>query len=321
MKRFGGFLVETGIVSPGQLAEALLEQIKSTPPSVVVLFDQGYLDSQNVLDILSLQSDENVDFPTACNKLDLWKNEFVTVLHCEASKKRPKLGKFMLDKGWVQPKQLLDELHNFQRYCDENKLNTELKTPLVLDLNVGRSDSQEALIPVVTKIEFTPNFDNLEEESVPDFLDIFSEEKRSSMESTILSLEKLASIEACDVYNVLDAFFGEYHSLKGAARSVGAALIEKLIHEAEELLSFYKQFSTKIEAVDYEKLSSLNLTILDMLWLLRTELLDMSSEQGFWTEGSLKNEYLSLLQDVKLTLQKLNGLGYEISLDDINDEF
>ncbi len=325
MKRFGDFLIDTGLISIEQLALALLEQLKSTPPSLVVLYENDCLDAQQVIDILALQSEERIDFPSACEKLNLWREEFVGVLQLETTRKRPKLGQIIVEKAWVDPQKLLAELHRFRIWCEENQISNKLKTPVVLasDTNKAQSDqlAPEPSAAPVSYNEFTPVFDHIEANSIPDFLDLFSEEKMNNMELTILSLESLAEADPEVAYKILDAFFGEYHSLKGAARSVGAALTEELIHKSEDLLTFFKQFSTKTDATDFALLTAINLSILDLLWHLRDDLQEFTSEESFWQEEATRFQYLSLLDEIQQTLQKLHDRGYELSLDDISDAF
>ena len=116
MKRFGGFLIETGIISVEQLAQALLAQIKDTPASVVILADNGYLDAQQVIDILSLQNEAHIDFPSACRQLKLWQTEYSEIIRKKVLKNRPLLGQIMLEKGWIIPQKIMAELHRFQDY-------------------------------------------------------------------------------------------------------------------------------------------------------------------------------------------------------------
>ncbi|MEE8058612.1 MAG: hypothetical protein V3T17_12355 [Pseudomonadales bacterium] len=324
MQRLGGFLIDKGLISSQQLAEALLEQLKKTPPSLGVLYENGSLGAQDVLDILRLQGDKFMDFRTACVKLELWRDEYDVALQSELALKRPKLGQILIEKDWLDPQRLLAELHGFQAYCEENTFSHELKKPLaVVPINKAKQTTSVGEELPVARAEFNPSFANVEAESVPDYLDLFSEEKKNALEITILSVESLGDDDklADDVYETLDAFFGEYHSLKGAARSIGAALTERLIHEAEDLLTFFKRFSSKVETNDFVQLGSINLQVLDLLWALRDELLTAATEEQFWANDSSQLSYLSLLDDLHKMLWALNSRGYEVSLDEVNDMF
>ncbi len=323
MKRFGGFLLDTGLISTAQLAEALMIQIENTPPSVSVLYKNGEIDAEQVLKILTLQSQENIDFPSACSKLNIWRSDFSNVLRRRVAQTRPKLGKILIDKGWVEPQKLLAELHRFNSFCNEQQFASQLETP-ILSANNGsdepsKKSSTEVSDAELPEIKFEPIFTHVEIESVPDYLDIFSEEKKNSMEITILSLENIAGSD--EMYNTLDAFFGEYHSLKGAARSVGAALTEELIHQAEDLLVFFKQFSSQVSGDDFVDLTAINLKVLDLLWDLRNALMDNATEELYWNEKNSRVQYLDLLKNIHKRLRQLDNRGYELCLADLDDQF
>lgn len=320
MDRFGNFLIDTGLISQAQLAEALLEQVTQTPASIVVLYENGTLSAEDVLNILTVQNEELMDFRSACLKLDIWTDDFTQELRESVSKRRPKLGEIIVEKGWLFPQKLFGEIHKFKAYCAKNNLCSKLEHP---EQQVDDTDTLAATATPPTKVDFNPNFAHLEEESVPDYLDIFSEEKKSALELIILSVENLkeAGEAVGPVYETLDAFFGEYHSLKGAARSVGAALTEQLIHEAEELLTFFKRFSEKVSSDDFAKLSGINLTVLDLLWDLREALLEEATEEVFWQEKTTQTSYVALLSDLRQMLVELVSRGYVVSIDDLNDEF
>ena len=322
MKRFGGFLIESGQISAGQLAQVLIEQINNTPPSVEILYREAQLDAEQVLDILSLQQDEKLDFPSACVQLHYWREDFAFIIQRETIKARPKLGQLMIDKGWIEPQQMIGQLMDFKDHCEKNQWDDALTTPIaaVEPTAMTETDSADSFA-ALQELEFEPVFSNIEAESVPDYLVLFCEDKKNNMELTILSLESLAEADTSAVFETLDAFFSEYHSLKGAARSVGAALTEKLIHQSEDILTFFKQFSINVSSDDFANLTAINLSVLDLLWGLREQLVECASEEAFWMQSSCREEYMSLLQKMQLMLQQLNGRGYQVALDDISDEF
>ena len=327
MKHFGNFLVDRGIISSSQLVQSLFEQLQSTPPSIVILHNRDCLGTQEVLDILSLQNEEQVDFRSACGELGLWEERFEKVLQSEISRERLKLGQILINNGWADPKQLLSDLMDFQSYRTKNNSDHKLEEPKSFDSRVVVSidspiPSSEEANPEIDS-DYSPAFGQIESDSILDYLDLFSDEKKSLLESTILDVELLKDAEglAGNAFEVLDIFFGDYHSLKGAARSVGAVLTEKLIHQAEDLLTFYKQFSEKVKSQDFVNLSEINLSVLDMLWELRTELSSFSTEEVFWGEDSTRKRYLLLLKDLQALLLELQGRNYQVSLDDVSDMF
>lgn len=329
MRHFGEFLVHKGILSTEQLAQVLIEQLQSTPSSIAVLSENGCLGTQAVLDILSLQSQERLDFRSACINLNLWDDIFEEKLQAEIYRARPKLGQLVINKGWVDPQKLLCELKEFQSYCTDNQLTNELQTPPAIEaaaITHNGDSEQTALVnssPREGETEYHPEFGDIEMDSILDYLDLFSEEKKSTLESIILSVETLmeGNVLAANAFEVLDMFFGDYHSLKGAARSVGAVLTENLIHESEDLLTFFKQFAEKVANQDYINLSEINLSVLDLLCELKSELAGFGTEEGFWGETSARSRYLVLLARLHKMLGELQSRNYQITLDDVGDLF
>ena len=314
MKRFGGFLIESGQITVNQLAQILIEQINNTPPSVEILYRESYLQAWQVLEILSVQRDENLDFPTACIKLQYWREDFSFIIKRETAKARPKLGQLMIDKGWIEPQQMMAQLMNYKAHCERLQRDENLTTLVAVEETVVAAGSEQ-----LTELEFAPVFGVIEADNIPDYQQLFCEDKKNNMKLLILSLESMADADSNTVYRALNAFCGEYNSLKAAARSVGAALTEKLILQSEEILIFFKRFAINIEREDFSNLAAISLSVLDLLWRLREQIVECASEEFFWLKNSSRKEYMVLISKMQQMLLQMDSRGLQCSPADCRD--
>lgn len=62
MKLFGNFLVEKKLVKPDDLLKSLMQQIHRTPHPAELAYEKGILNSEELLQIFSLQTENNWDF-------------------------------------------------------------------------------------------------------------------------------------------------------------------------------------------------------------------------------------------------------------------
>lgn len=320
MKLFGNFLLDAGLISAENLAQALIEQVKQTPSSLVVLYEHKRLDAKQVLDILMLQNNENVDFRTACIALNIWRDEFIDIIKAELAQKRPTLGQILVEKGWLEPLVLLPSLKQFHSYRAENNNNFALFSESNFQELKPQKNSPELITEIFSGFE--PDFTQVHISNAAEYIELFSEEKETAMELAILSIESLSnnkSIEPAE--EILDSFFTDFHSLKGTARGVGAILTENIIHEAEELLTFFKRFLHQVENSDFIALSSVNLIVLDVLHTLREELINSGSEQKYWEQADLKQKYLSGINDIQILMKEMEDRGYKIDLEEVRDMF
>ncbi|KXF82444.1 Hpt domain-containing protein [Enterovibrio coralii] len=317
MKLFGRFILDEGLVSAKDLADAMVEQVSQTPHSLEIIYQKGLISPEQLLDIISLQNDEHLDFRTACIRLDIWRTEFIDIINDEVAKRRITLGQLLVDKELVEPNKLLSVLKQYHVYRAENNNDFALFSEnTLLDLNEGENDKS------AQEIVFEPDFSQVQLSNLPDYLDLFSEEKEIELEMQILAIESLGNAEQdVDPEELLDQFFTEYHSLKGTARGIGAILTENIIHESEDLLTFYKRFLHKVESSDFAALAATNLKVIDVLGHLRNEMIDTGTEESFWRKPELKARYLKALNDTKRLFVELESRGYQVDLDDVRDMF
>ncbi|NGN97442.1 hypothetical protein G5S52_07110 [Grimontia sp. S25] len=317
MKVLGSFLLEAGLISASDLADAMVEQVRKTPHSVEILYEKGLISPEQLLAIVTLQNDENLDFRTACLQLNIWKSEFIDIINKEVEKRRGTLGQLLVERELIDPPVLLSVIKQYHAYRSENNNDFALFSEnAILDL------AEESGSDGAPAINYEPDFSQASEGNTSEYLDLFSEEKEIALELMILAIEKLGSDKSEDSpEELLDKFFTEYHSLKGTARGIGAVLTENLIHESEDVLAFYKRFLHKLESSDFSALAAVNLNVLDVLSQLRNELVVAESEQSFWGKEDKKAKYLKVLEDIHKLNHELQGRGYKVDIEEVKDMF
>ena len=312
MKLFGRFLLDENLISASDLADAMIEQIKTMPNNIVILYEKKMINSKQILDIISLQNNESLDLRSACIQLGIWQHEFTNMIQEEVLKQRIPLSQILINKGLIKPQVILPVLKKYHAYCAENSNDFTLFSEI--------DDIENEQKNTIQKIRFEPDFSQVKINDLSEYLAFFSDEKIVSLELAILVIEGLAD-NTEDAEERLDSFFIEFHSLKGSARAIGAILSENLIHETEDVLSFYKRFLHKIEKNDFVLLAAANLHVLDVLGHLRNALISSGSEEGFWSNQAHKNHYLKVLSEIKSLNCKMNSRGYVIDIEDVREMF
>ncbi|MEZ8140660.1 hypothetical protein A1OO_13180 [Enterovibrio norvegicus FF-33] len=317
MKLLGSFLLDFELISAKDLADVMVEQIRQTPNSLDIIYEKKLITPEQFLSIVTLQNDEHLDLRSACMRLDIWRNEFFDAINDEVSKRRSTLGRILVEKGLVEPHVLLPILKQYHAYRAENNNDFALFSENTL-LDLSESEAEGS----ADELHFEPDFSHVQASDPSDYIELFSEEKEIELELIILAIEALGSDKnKADPEELLNQFFTDYHSLKGTARSVGALLTENLIHESEDLLTFFKRFLHKIHHADFAALAAINLKVLDVLSNLRNEMATSGSEEHYWRTPELKGKYLKTLGDIKRLNEELENRGYEVSLEDVQDLF
>jgi len=302
-------LIETGLLDTKTLAEALLEQLKSTPPAISILFDKGLITPKQVVEILELQELEALSLKQACDALALWNDDFQEVI--SAANRKP-LSKILLDSGAVDPKSLLQNLEAISNNLDTSDGTFELKLVKAPDASISTVDG----------FEFEPVFFNAEEviaSPIIDYVDLFNDEKHEQMEEEVLSLRTLAS--ELEIDETLDSIFRNYHSLKGASRSISAPITGEIIHLAEDLIAFFKTHHKSLSKDDFSTLITINLQVVDMIWELRNRLEAEKTEESFWTDPDSQSQFIETASKITHFNNELESRGLSVDLDEMEDLF
>lgn len=98
MKLFGEFLIEKGLINKEQLAEALVEQIRTMPSYVELVWRKKLIEVDNLFRVLKIQSEQGVGFREAMTALGLWNEELDRVLQSEVRAARIPLGQILVQQ-------------------------------------------------------------------------------------------------------------------------------------------------------------------------------------------------------------------------------
>lgn len=310
-KLFGEYLLESGLITEGQLLDAVFEQIKDLPTWAEVIRSRGWMSESDLLRIFATQAKCNLDFRVAAKQCDLWNDELDQKVEAELQKIRSPIGHILIRKGLISLDRLSSALTNFGEL---SKALAEIPKPEATLIPFPEANAS----PVATDLPFIPEFCSIEGPVVGEYAELLNEDKRGEIEKTILQWE---STQGEALEESLRNMYREYHTIKGSARFLKANLTEKLIHETEEILSLSTRFASRLNASDFERLTSVNLAVCDLIWELRDALSQTGSEESFWlaqeTQQKYKAHFLKLMEFHK----ELEGRDYSVDLDALKDAF
>lgn len=317
MKFFGDYLIEKGLVTEERLVEALLDQVKALPTVAEIVVEKSWLDKGSILKVFGLQSSRNLEFRQACKELGLWKDQYDFEIKKEITRQRTPLGHLLCKAGVLSAEILSKNLEEFIALQSTGKA-PESPAPVVELPKIE-------VAPTIPEEVLNPEFQKVDESIAADYFELLNDDKRAELEKDVLVWETLGRDPSGQNLQDIDASFQrvyrDYHTIKGSARFIRADLSEKIIHRAEDLISFCKRFSQYLAPADFEKLTSLNLKVFDLVWDLRDRLRGEGSEESFWTNEAQRSHFLEVLKALKIFNDDLESRNYEISLDQVKDAF
>lgn len=276
-KLFGEYLVQKGLITKDQLLAALIEQIQRQPSLAQIVFDAKLLTMDQQFDVIRHQGLHACDYQQACQSLGLWNASLSAAVVGQTLASRAPLGQILAEKGLIAVQDLTKALDDY--FGDLGNTQT------VAHAQITGPESSV----ILDEIQKDLSFATVDRLLVKEFADVFSFERKQKIESGLLSLK--GDLAQLDVRKALHVYSGDIHSVKGAARFVRAALIEKLCHAMEQVLLSAANGHCKMTL---DELRDVMIPCLDLLWRLRTGLVEDCSELGVWESGALKAEYAGL---------------------------
>lgn len=200
MKLFGEYLVEQKLISPEALLACLIKQIQSQQTVVEIIYQNKLISEEKILQALSLQVREGLEFKAAAVKLEFWNADLEKNISLLSQKKRVPLGQILCSEGYLSLQDLTKALDEFvSTYSVKNESAS-------VDLQFNCPDFQS--------------------EQVSSYLEIYTQEKNEEL------LNLIATLNA----NNISYFKQEIHILKGAARFIGVDISDKIITLIENAL-------------------------------------------------------------------------------------
>lgn len=307
---FGQYLIEKNAISKEQLIKALIYQLDNLPPLLSILYTNKIFNTDKLLEIVQYQIEEARDLPsvllghTLISKKDLQK---VLTLH---SRQRIPLGQILVKKNFLTisdaQKLLGDFLNKFDDILSQNHDNQQPQT---------QNDHKVS----VTVPDFSQYFENspVEEGIIKDYLELFDENKKDSLEMSVLSWAKLFEENKTQgIKDSLRTYYRELHTLKGTARFLKAHISEFMVHHLEELLSVIQQVVTGFKKEEFDSSESIFLKGIDILWELRNELESELSEQKLWVNDDWRESLLNFIEKIGNFKEKTGEIETTVCMDD-----
>jgi hypothetical protein len=113
MKTFGQFLIEKELISKELLLDCILEQISSLPATSQLVKDKKMMSSHQILQVVEVQSRDEIGFKEACISLGFWSDELNSQIKKELLTIRTPIGNILLKKGLINLSELTKAVDEF----------------------------------------------------------------------------------------------------------------------------------------------------------------------------------------------------------------
>lgn len=286
---FGSYLISKNILSKRQVVEALAYQLSKQPSLFQIAANNNILSDDKLLYIFK-NINEGKDFLETVRKFGyLNQKQISSLIQTQMSGKIP-FGHVLVTLGILKfdevQKHILDFL-NLECDLSLEKLNQSDKElvesePNIIPANeighldLNKKETIEELDGIVVPVF---EFYALEESLIEEFSCLLDENKKIEIEKEIINWTKGVSKEQ------LRTFYRELHTLKGTARFLKTFGIEFIIHNMENLLGDMTRVVDLLSEKELSKLEEVFLSGLDMIWDVRTTVIQFQSEEEFWING------------------------------------
>ncbi len=235
------YLIEQKLVKTEQVVEALVEQLRSLPSSLEIVFDLNLLSKEAIFDVLAEQQISGTDFQCSAKKLGFWSEDIRDRIHLELVKRRLPLVQILVQRGYLSLQNLSPALNDYVERAGQVSPSAQGKvvvetSPLAIQVTpVGR--------PLLKLDSFL----------ISEYADAFDTKFVLSMKSLLSLLHN----EAKDGKAMASAFkLGLMESvvIRAAASFLGAVESESI---ADSLVKIFDQESNRLGSV--EKVSLLEI--------------------------------------------------------------
>ncbi len=330
MKFFGEFLVEKNLVTDEVLVDALIEQLKSMPSLTEIAFETKLFPAKSFLSILSLQTNEKLDFKTAAEKLGLWSVEIEERVSRTLSEKKIPLGQILVRNGKVGFEDItkaLDEylsgLENFTKSAPvvetpvltavlsalEPEAKAEPAIPQAVEPQVSEelpvAPPPEVVVSLDQTSDDTPNFLLIDPSSIQNYSALLDDGRLVALKSLLSVIQ--TGVKGADGMGPEDSMvllWQGLHEVRGLARFIQASLTENLVTLLEESAELGMNNFALVTGPVLTELVSLFQQSIEEVWKIRQVLIERCSEESYWL--SSKDAYLSLTSGLTQLKAKLS---------------
>lgn len=311
-------LIDNKLIDSSALVDALLTQQEQSPLTLRTLLDKQLITPVQTLDILQLQQEQSLSLKQACESLAIWNDQLEAAIKSRCEQSKP-LCEILTEKGYMDSSDLMTRIEAVLSTIKDTAF--ELKS--VDQIDHLKDEASEASTTAECHYDFDPEFwsvDKISESAVLDYLDLFNQEKKEGLENEILGLNDVNG-DAEEMERILDSTFRDYHSIKGASRTVSAPVTERLVHSLEDIISFFKTYWKQLGEQEVSDLVSINLSVLDAIWDLRCALEEYQTEAPIWSDSDARQGYIGILSMIKKMQDRLESKNLNIDLDEMEDLF
>ena len=274
-KFFGNFLVNRGIITTDQLVHALVEQAKSLPPTLQIVFEKGLLTQDQWLAVFETQVVDQTDFTSACRKLNLWTSELDKSIKAEVDKVRIPLGQVLLRAKAI-------DLKNLTKMLDEFLSRVEMPSVAASPVTVAPAPAAAPAVTLAVAASASPAEvakPVVESGILADFAEFFTDERLSGLQNLLDMMTSDLIDEKVFELLIADCRV-ELHTLRGVSVCLQLNEMTKLLGAFEDLVSTGKQ--NKFKTPGYKDFVKEKGTLLaGLIFELRNMVLGMKTESEF----------------------------------------
>ncbi|MEY4616575.1 MAG: hypothetical protein RJB66_1535, partial [Pseudomonadota bacterium] len=226
MKYFGEYLIHHKIVSAENLVKATIEQMESQPVASKIAFEIGLLSAEEMILIFKFQQENKTHFLDAAQKTKILTADKRDQLELELSKRSTSLATILLNKGYVELKDLVRSLDEF---ISESKASGQSPA-------TSNSSSPSVPSPLAVSEDGDMTFNSIDGSSATQLAQIFSKEKMNELINVLQLVKQNATMKDL-VHEFMDDSLKTIVKLKEVAHDHQGLLVEKVLETIEGAMS------------------------------------------------------------------------------------
>ena len=219
---FGDFLVQKKMISEQDLVEALVRQLSTTPPLLKILKDSGDFRDSDLIGLVKEQVNSGLEIKSLLLKMNVVSEENLQEYLNQQHNARLPVGQILIEMGRINVEECQVALEEFMILdkgiqlvdgevdldaISEDELISAIEEEKASAVVVGESEKEKNEFKEYLKSserasvqDLLPDFEfeQLEEMVMGEYLEVFDELKRDSLDQEILSWKKLVAAEKSD---------------------------------------------------------------------------------------------------------------------------
>ncbi len=301
-KFFGEYLVEKDLLSESDLIEALVEQSKTVPSTLEVVYSGDIFNHQQILSALKNQAESGGEFVTSCRTLDLWTEDVEKKVSREISKKRPPLGKVLLKNNKIEIKQLISALDEFLAdRMDESMAEASASTAEAAVVPESTAPEVEIDLSGVGEAKPTAEVGDGAVSDAEEYMAVFTDELYYELEGNIFSIEPMKEMFLTEMESIQNNF----QALYGGAKFAGVNSSEELVERIITAMTKIQEIGKDVDEPIVWEFKAVAKGTLDLLKEIREALKSGQNESAFLDQDSTHKNHATIQDDWATLFEKL----------------